>query len=350
MYTRDFSPPSPSPVVKGKAVHGTWNRAFDDVNLASLAKPLALPFPRFRSTYRLKEWQTFLLSNNSWVLSGAIMDLKYFRVARITLWDIEKREVLNYRKTLPMGSWRLPRSLSNSSVTSSSLGFYVRIHNWLDAELIEIDMDIDHRAKRNSFTGHVEFDLHEARTRPYTSCLPLAGDGCMYSSKIFTPVHGDFVFGGRHISMTPADSGGIFCDYKGFFPYRYRGTWAQGQGRTAEGLAWAFSIADNHIDPSSEHHEHVLWLDGSCHPLPAVRITRAGESVDSDWVIQDTEGMVDLTFTPRAPNSYTKNKILTRTDYQAPLGVYNGQLVSPHGDRIPVRNLEGIIENLYLRL
>lgn len=350
MYTRDFSPPIPSPLVKGSPVYGTWNRAFDDVNLVDLSKPLALPLPPFLSRYRLKEWQSFLISNNAWVLSGAIMDLKYMRVTHLSLWDIEKRESLVFRKTLPMGSWRLPRSLSNASVTSKSLGFYLRIHSWLDAELIEIDIDIEERKKRAQFTGRVELDLHTAQTRPFTTCQPIVGKTCMYSSKIAAPVKGDFVFGGRHISMDSSDSSGIFCDYKGYFPYRLKQTWAQGQGRTAAGEAWAFSIVDSQADPACEHREHVLWFKGCAWPLPAIRITRASDTEDSDWVIQDTEGMVDLTFTPRALNVYGNNRFFSRTEYRAPLGVYNGTLVSPSGDTIPVRNIEGVIEYLYLRL
>jgi hypothetical protein len=74
------------------------------------------------------------------------------------------------------------------------------------------------------------------------------------------------------------------------------------------------------------------------------------DGVEKDWVIQDVEGMVDLTFTPQEHVRSAFNLFLTRWEYYTPLGFYNGMLVNSEGEQIPVRNLWGLGEKLYLRV
>jgi hypothetical protein len=74
------------------------------------------------------------------------------------------------------------------------------------------------------------------------------------------------------------------------------------------------------------------------------------EGPDKNWVIQDVEGMVDLTFTPQIPRRIAFNLLLTRTEYDTPLGCFNGMLMDSGGERIQVRNLLGRGEKLYLRI
>jgi len=89
-------------------------------------------------------------------------------------------------------------------------------------------------------------------------------------------------------------------------------------------------------------------VDGKLTPLPPVKITRAGEGGKAAWVIQDLEGMVDLTFTPKEAVRSGFNFLLTGTDYETPLGWYNGALVSAEGEKIRAHNLWGMAERLYL--
>jgi hypothetical protein len=62
------------------------------------------------------------------------------------------------------------------------------------------------------------------------------------------------------------------------------------------------------------------------------------------------EGMVDLVFTPLEPVHCSLNLLLSRSDYESPLGCYNGVMVNSEGEEIPVRNIWGAGEKLYLRV
>jgi hypothetical protein len=353
MYTREILPPRETPLDKGVPVQGTWSEAFREVDLAEVQRPFGAPLPRGLCNMRVKEWESFAVQDDHVYLEAFLANIKYYRVAQVILYDKETNERLRFNKVIPFGGWHLPRSLWNSSVYSRSYGFFFSIHTWLDANTIKVDLDIEATRKRPSFTAHLEYRLGNLATRPIAVNLPFSERRCMYAYKTFSAIQGDMVFGGRHISLDPAKARGIFRDYKGYFPYRMNATWcnAFSGGQTAkETLRFGFSIAENQTRETFKNNENILWEEGGpMTPLPPVRITMP-EGLESDWIIQDVEGMVDLTFSPQEHIRNSFNLFLTRWEYHTPLGFYNGMVVNAEGKQIPVRNLWGIGEKLYLRV
>jgi len=171
----------------------------------------------------------------------------------------------------------------------------------------------------------------------------------MYAFKALAPVRGDIVFGGQRIKLKQNVCSGIFCDYKGFFPYRLQTVICSAMGFDAKGSRFGFHIAENQTRETNKNNENALWVNECLTPLPPVRITMPN-GPDSDWIIQDVEGMVDLTFTPKEQNHSGAGLIFTSAELNAPLGHYNGMLVSAGGERIEVRGLFGMGEKLYLRV
>ncbi|HOM24184.1 MAG TPA: DUF2804 domain-containing protein [Termitinemataceae bacterium] len=349
MYKRDILPSRPSPVEEGNPIFGTWTKAFDDVNLLSIKHPFSTHLPKFIKKYRIKEWQSFQIQNDTYYLTVVVSNVRYFRIAQVFVWNKESKEKLLFRKVLPFGAWKLPRSLSNAAFTSRSYGFYIRIHNWLDADLIELDLDVEPTKKRPSFTAHLELDFARQKTTPMVTHLPFSERRSMYSFKTMTSVRGDLVFGGQHLSFSPERTAGLFFDYKGFFPYRMRHLWCNGFSYHEDKQLFGFSIAEGQTRDTFRYNENALWFKGELTPLPPVKITMP-EGPESDWVIQDLEGMVDLTFTPQETIRFGFNYFVAHSEYIAPFGVYNGMLVTRDGIQIPVRNLWGTGEKLYLRV
>ncbi|GHV73353.1 hypothetical protein AGMMS49940_06550 [Spirochaetia bacterium] len=345
MYSREILTPCRTPVENGMPISGTWNQAFDEVDLLEVQRPFSVPLPRGLRDLRIKEWETFAIQDDHIYLRAFLANIKYYHIAQVDLYDKDSGERLQFNKVMPFGGRHLPRSLWNSSVNSSSYGFLFRIHSWLDAGTIKMDLDIEASPRRPSFTAHLEYRLNSLKIPPMAVNLPFSDRRCMYAYKTFAAVHGDMVFGGRHIVLDPAKTRGIFRDYKGYFPYRMHSTWCN-----AETLRFGFSIAENQTKETFKNNENVLWQEGGrMTPLPPVRITMA-DGIEKDWMIQDVEGMVDLTFTPQEHVRSAFNLFLTRWEYDTPLGFYNGMLVNSEGEQIPVRNLWGLGEKLYLRV
>ncbi|GHV24758.1 hypothetical protein AGMMS4952_00970 [Spirochaetia bacterium] len=360
MYSREILASRGTPIENGLPVPGTWKEAFEEVDLLEIQRPFAFPLPRGLRDLRVKEWETFALQDDHIYLEAFLANIKYYRVAQVILYDKDSGERLRFNKVMPFGGWHLPRSLWNSSVYSSSYGFLFRIHSWLDAGTVKIDLDIEATRKRPSFTAHLEYRLNSLKIPSVAVNLPFSDRRCMYAYKAFAAVQGDMVFGGRYISLDPAKTQGTFRDYKGYFPYRMHSTWCNAftggdsfreQGtRDAEKVRFGFSIAENQTKETFKNNENVLWQEGGrMTPLPPVRITMP-DGIEKEWVIQDVEGMVDLTFTPQEHLRSAFNLFLTRWEYDTPLGFYNGMLVNSDGEQIPVRNLWGLGEKLYLRV
>ena len=349
VYTREIQVPRASPVEKGVPLQGTWMRAFDEVDLLKIHRPYPFPLPRGIKNLRIKEWESFHIQDERFCLQARVKNMKYYRVANVTMYDRETKERLEFRKIIPGGGWRLPRNLNNDAVDSSSWGFYFRIHSWLDTETINLELNIKQKRNEPAFTAHATFDLAGGKTIPMAVSLLFSDNRNMYAYKALTAVSGDVVSGGKHIHFNPAKTSGLFCEFKGYYPYRMKSSWCTGMGFDSRKRRFGFALGENQARESYKNNENALWIDGKLTPLPPVRITQSGGS-ESDWIIQDMEGMVDLVFTPKELKRTTENFIFSASDFETPMGHFNGLLVNGDGEELPVRNVWGASEKLYLRV
>jgi hypothetical protein len=349
MYTREIQDPRASPIEKGKPLSGTWTRAFEEVDLLGIQWPFPFPSPWWVRDSRIKEWESFTVQDDRFFLAALLFNFKYFRSAWVHVYDKVSRERIWFKKQLPFSGWPLPKSLANASIESRSYGFFFRIHYWLDANTIRVDLGIEATKNRPSFTAHLHYNLARKAVTPMAVSLLFSEQRSMYAFKSLTAVRGDIVLGGRHLSLDPEKTTGLFYDCKGYFPYRMSGQWCHGFGFDGESRRIGFSIAESLTKETYKNNENALWVNGKLTPLPPVRITMPG-GIESDWVIQDLEGMVDLTFSPQTPVKDSINLIVIHAEYDAPLGFYNGMLVTSTGEKIPVHNLWGIGEKIYMRV
>jgi hypothetical protein len=74
------------------------------------------------------------------------------------------------------------------------------------------------------------------------------------------------------------------------------------------------------------------------------------QGIESDWVIQDIEGMVDLVFTPQEQIHSKLTLVAAKAEYATPLGLYNGTLLDTAGNPITIHNQWGLGERLNLRI
>ncbi|MDR2731126.1 MAG: DUF2804 domain-containing protein [Treponema sp.] len=349
MYTREILPPRASPIEDGIPILGTWTKAFDQVDLLEIRKPYRYPMPRWLRDTRIKEWECFSAQDDQFMLEAMLCNVKLYRMAQVLLYDKFEQKKLLFRKFMPGTGWRIPRSLANSSVDSHLKNFYFHIHSWLDADTIKLDLNIEAIRRMPSLAVHLAYNINSQDVNPMAVSLGFDERRIMYVYKAIAPVRGDMVFNGRHITMKQDTCTGFFCDYKGFFPYRMRETICSAMGFDAENRRFGFHIAENQSRENNRNNENALWVNGQLTPLPPVRITMPN-GPDADWIIQDLEGMVDLTFTPKEHNKSEARLIITHSEFIAPLGNYNGMLMNVDNERIHVKNLFGMGEKLFLRV
>ena len=349
MYTREILSPRASPIEDGDPVIGTWNRAFEKVDLQEIKKPYKFPLPGWAKGWRIKEWQCFNANNDYFFLDAIFCNVKLYRMAQVLVYDKVSGQKYLFRKIRPGTGWHLPISLANSSLDSRSSRFFFRIHNWLDADTIKLDINIEAKRKEPPLTIHFSYNISHHDVTPMATSLCLTERRIMYTFKALAPVGGDMVVDGKHIHMNQENTSGFFLDCKGFFPYRMNTIICSGSGFDDENRRFGFHIAENQARESNKNNENALWVNGKLTPLPPVLITMPNGK-DNEWVIQDLEGMIDLTFTPKEQNKSGARMLFTNVDFNTPLGYYNGVLVNSDGEKIQIKNLFGLGEKLYLRV
>ena len=349
MYAREILSPRGSPVENGIPLAGTWNRAFSHVNLLDIHLPYRWPLPPWLKDCRIKEWESFSVQDGRFVLEAFLMNIKLCRIAQVILYNKESGENYVFRKFLPANGRGLPRSLAHGSVECRSSRFFFRIHTWLNADTIDLELDIAATWYQPAFAAHLAFNMENRDVTPAVVSLKFAERRSMYAYKALAAVRGDIVLGGEHFSLDPAQCSGIFRDYKGFFPYRMRGIFCGAVGFDGEGRRYGFHVAENQARDAQKNNENAMWVNGQFTPLPPVRITMS-DNPESSWVIQDLDGMVDLVFAPNKLYRLGANLLAISGDFFGVLGYYNGMLVSAAGERIQVKNQWGMGEKLYLRV
>jgi hypothetical protein len=230
--------------------------------------------------------------------------------------------------------------------------FSLRIHEWLDAHNIRLDLNSER------ITTHIKYVL--SKQAGFAVNLPFNDARSMTAFKCCTENRGDLVYDKEpYKALEPKRASGIFCDYKGFFPYRTAGFWINCAYIDKEGRRIGFSMgdmsgrADNQIREPAKNNENGLWVDGVLTLLPPVRITQGEgerEGVGKMWTIQDVEGMVDLTFTPQEEADAGFNWFIAHENYNSLLGEFNGELLTAKGTKITLRNVFGQAEKAYLRV
>ena len=273
-------------------------------------------------------------------------------MAQVLLYDKKNNEKFLFRKIKPGTGWHLPHCLSNSYADCHSKHFFFRIHCWLEAETITLDINIEETRKHPPLTIHLTYNVNNYDTTPMVVSLSFSDQRMMYAYKVHAPVQGNMVYGGNHIMLKQDTCSGFFTDYKGYYPYRMNTTLCNAMGFDNDSSGrrrYGFHIAENQTKEKNKNNENALWINNKLTLLPPVLITMPN-GPDETWVIQDVEGMVDLTFTPKEQNRCGANLLFTKADFITSLGLYNGMLVNSDGEKIQIKNLFGMGEKLFLRV
>jgi hypothetical protein len=110
--------------------------------------------------------------------------------------------------------------------------------------------------------------------------------------------------------------------------------WAAGVGVSANGTPIAFNLVEGINDPQTGS-ERAVWVAGSPHELPPVRI-----SEDLRSIMSPADG-AELRFVPEAERHRRDNLLLVRSEYRAPFGSFAGVL--PGG--VEIAHALGVVEH-----
>ncbi len=333
----------------GSPVLGSWEGIPGKANLIDIHRPYHYPIPRFLRNMRIKEWQAIQAGDERIFVFVVLYNAKFISMASVDIWDRVEKRSYGFRSNFAGQRFFLPTSLCKAETSCKSGSIELSIATDLEASTLSLRAsDSSPRNGILPFALDLSFDMgHNAS--PFSVCLPLGMNRVMYSSKIFMPCEGRLTLDGEERRLDSARALGILDDHKGYYPYRLHYEWVTGFGMEPSGRRIGFNLTDNQVKDQVRYNENRLWIGSAIHPLPPIRITRPygrGEP----WIIQDTEGMVDLIFHPEVPHDIQIKLGLAEIDYAGPFGRFEGSLKSSSGERINASQLYGMGEDKNLRL
>ncbi len=348
MYTRDIHPAPEKPVVSGSPAFGSFSGRFGRFDIRGMTRPFGdLPLPNVISNSRIKEVCRFLFCDSNTVGEIELFDAGYFSFMETTLWNRKTGRKIAYRQLQPPGFMRLPGNLENSTMSCRTRSRYVRILTRFSKHILHADFDFLGSDLRPPCEGRLDMDLALPGVAELSSLIPYGVKRrCLISYQLTGPVSGWIHTGYDDHPLENAV--GFFDIRKAYFALRTKYSKLVGLGEHS-GRVCSFQLGNSVYHDDYTYNDNVLFLDGRVVPLPPVRITRP-EGVTGPWIIQDTESMVDLIFTPVSDSSRKLSAFVVRTDYHTVYGFFDGVLLTPSGERVVLKAYPGIGKKILLRV
>jgi hypothetical protein len=332
----------------GRFVFGKWKGIPGRANLLDAQRPFSFPLLNLFKSFRLKEWQAIEIGDRDWFVSVVLYNAKALTLASIDLWDKKNHRSYSYQNISLGSRARFGESLYPSDTTfvnkDSSLGIYVH------PERGELRLEASCMPPKKT---PVMLDLHltlsEDACLPFSVCLPFTNERALYSTKVLMHCSGKIQAGEASHTFAAPDSLGILDDHKGYYPYRLHYDWVTAFGLLPDKRMAGFNLTDNQVPDQATYNENRLWLGSEIYELPPIKITHP-YGHEGTWIIQDTEGLVDLTFYPEAHHNIEINLGLAEVDYAGPFGHFAGFVRSPAGDEVDASRLYGMGEDKNLQI
>lgn len=350
MYTREIKPAPEYPVVNGKPEFGSFSGPFGRFDIRGMKRPFGnLPLPVMISNIRIMETLRILFCDDDNIGEIELFGAGYFSFMETTLWNRKTNHRIAYRRLIFPGLMNIPRSFANSVTACRTRSRFVRIHSRLQKKLIHADFDFLGSDSRPPCEGRLEMNLTAPGSADFSAVIPYGVKRrCQASYQITAPLHG-WISTGYDDHQIREDTGiGFFDVRKAYFSLRTKIGKMVGMGRL-DGRIVSFQLGNSVSHDDSRYNDNILFVDGTAWPLPPVKITRP-YGVAGDWIIQDTESMVDLVFTPVSDSARKLSAFVVRTDYHTVYGLFNGVLLTGTGEKLVLKGYPGIGKKVLLRI
>lgn len=350
MYTRELKPAPDYPVENGIPEFGSFSGPFGHFDIRGMKRPYGdFPLPQFLSNVRIMENMRFLFCDENNIGEIELFNAGYFSFMETTLWNRKTSRRIAYRRIVPPGLIKFPHSFGNSVTACRFPGRFVKIHSRLQKKLVHVDFDFIGSDSRPPFEGRLEMNLSSPGTAELSSLVPYkVKRRCQASYQLTSPLHGWLGTRYDDHQIQETDGIGFFDVRKAYYSFRTRSSNVVGLGRL-DGRLVSFQFGNPVSHDSNRYNDNVLFVDGRVWPMPPVRITRP-YGINGDWVIQDTESMVDLVFSPVSDSARRLSAFVVRTEYHTVYGTFDGVLLTGDGEKLTLKSVPGIGKKIRLRI
>jgi hypothetical protein len=302
---------------------------------------------RLLQRFRIKRWDYYAIFTPRRFFSATIADLGYAGNLFVYTMDFETGELHEEGLVIPLGRGiSLPR---NSTAGESHFeDARLRLHFAVTPQgrRVEVNWPAFHGGRGIK----ADIDLtcppeHESMT----IVIPIPERRFYYNRKInCMPAQGVIEFGGQREELHPNETLGSLDWGRGVWEYRSFWNWASASGFLADGRTIGLNLGCGFGDLSKAG-ENCMVLDGVIHKFDTVNFDYQTGSYMQPWCFTDSQGRLDLTFTPFKERVAQTNLGVIFSEVHQVFGRYSGWAMDDGGQRIHIRDLVGFAEEHHAR-
>jgi len=352
LYSRQITQAPKKLIRNGKPLFGTYSGLTEKLDIKGVKFPFGIiPLPTFITNFAIRSQLFVAFNTENYIGQIAFFDAKLFGYCEVVFWDTQTNAKSVYNAFIGPRKRLIPKNLKKGICICFKKSHYIKI-GWNRAH------------KRISMF----FSLAGNPSRPNAGALLTANtdDSTDIISVMPAPtlrrcsatwlntfsVHGNF-FVNKDSKAKPSNNCSGYaiisinrCYYKLHVKYNN----VTGLGNY-DNRRLSFRLTTSSFDARNTNNcnSNFLFLDKEVTPLPQVFITHPF-GMDKRWIIQDTENMIDLTFTPVSENLRKMNTVVFRTVYHTIYGFFEGTLLTKDGEKLFLKSFPGIVQATMLRL
>ena len=319
------------------------------------SKNLLLSFNKdsLKSTSRLKEWDSYVIMDDSFALCLTIANLSYAGVIKASVLDFRNKQTYSRTSKIMFPKDKVFMDQNNgdgfSICTTKNAEFKFETKNG-ERFLIGTFKNF---YKNNTYLGDLTFEIKVFKA-PEESIVNAKSfknkKHFLYTQKIIgLNAEGRVNINGRTYVFDDQLTSVSYCFARGVVPYKTDWYWATMQGKNDDGKVIGFNIG-NIIDDDEESSENIIYYDGKVHKLDGSKIFIQHEGFKTNylgtWTFYTNDGRLELFFEPRMEEKNGYNALVIRHSPHRVFGHFNGKMILDDGTEITIEHMPGVAERV----
>lgn len=361
MYKRSLDKPPASIIERGKIHFGSFLGASPRLDIRGVKRPFAdsalLSSPiRALTNLRIKSTLTYVFTAGRYFGLVTMFDDKIFGLADVVIWDATTSNSRHFSRHRFMGIRRhfIPHDTTKASATCFGKSKFIKVLWNKNAQKLTLQLDL----ANDAFHPAIKARLFSRFGTSATSEVQVVNGAptpnrCKATWIVSTPATGGVKIAkkARNLGSIPQKDGlALFTLSRVYQAWHTKSMtlWALGR---IDGRDVSLTLTQSTQDAldADNSNENFLFVNGEATALPSVLVTHPfGPS--GRHIIQDTEGMVDLSFEPRNTLRRTVNVIIMRNAYEMTFGFISGTLKSNDGTVLTLKNFGAAIKKSVVRV
>ena len=354
MYSRTYFKTPDTLVKNGKPVFGSFEEPPKSLDVRGVWFPFGvLPFPPFITNLRIRSTLFFEFSTDTFIGSLELLDAKMVGYLKFVIWDRATGKKYAYNNFMGLRRRLIPKNLRAAVCATFSKNRYVRIAWDRSINRFSCIFSMKGDNVRPSISGTFISSFDGSLFSQLTSVSPAPSfRRCSALYQMSNEFKGSFSSCQRDKREELYEQKGLFLFgiKRAYYNLRHNEDTLTAQGIVkGKHVVFRISTANNDAFVPDMYNENVLIVDGVKTLLPPVKITRPS-GFQGKWIIQDTESMIDLSFTPRSDDLRLFSIFILHARYHTIQGSFSGVLLTKNAEEINLKDFTGIAGKQRIRL